>query len=132
MGTCKLRVLLDTQALIVLAQSGLVGLSRKTRSLLEDPDTELLLSAVSITEIAVRASLKKLVLTEAEISGLQRDLRLSVIPFYPSHANAMFQLALRHRDPFDRMLIATAIVEAVPLISNDREIKRYKEITVLW
>jgi PIN domain nuclease of toxin-antitoxin system len=44
----------------------------------------------------------------------------------------MFQLALRHRDPFDRMLIATAIVEAVPLISNDREIKRYKEITVLW
>jgi PIN domain nuclease of toxin-antitoxin system len=124
--------LLDTQALIVLAQGRVEGLSRRTRALLEDPYTELLLSAVSITEIAVKASLKKLALSENEISELQQDLRLSIIAYGPRHANAMFELPLRHRDPFDRMLIATAIVEAVPLVTNDREIKRYKEITVLW
>jgi PIN domain nuclease of toxin-antitoxin system len=124
--------LLDTQALIVLAQSGVKGVGRKTRALLEDPYTEILFSAVSITEIAVKAGLKKLTLTEKDISELEQDLRLSLLAYQPSHARALFRLPLRHRDPFDRMLIATAIVEAVPLISNDREIKRYKEIDVFW
>jgi len=67
---------------------------------------------------------------EAEMQEAVRDLLLTVIPFTP--AFHLFRLPLHHKDPFDRMIIATAHEEGVPLIVADRQFKRYKGLKVIW
>jgi PIN domain nuclease of toxin-antitoxin system len=55
-----------------------------------------------------------------------------MLPFTPQHAYRLFSLPLHHRDPFDRMLIATALAEEIPLIGSDRLFKMYKGLKVIW
>jgi PIN domain nuclease of toxin-antitoxin system len=54
-----------------------------------------------------------------------------LIPFEPRHAIRMFDLPLHHRDPFDRMLIATALSEGVPIITDDKEFNAYRGLKVI-
>ena len=126
-----MRSLLDTQIFIALSQEGLESFSLRARKMIEDEESELLLSAVSITEIAVKASINKLAITAADASKAAEDLRLTLIPFEPRHAMRMFELPLHHRDPFDRMLIATALCEGVPIVSQDGEFKSYRGLKVI-
>jgi PIN domain nuclease of toxin-antitoxin system len=60
------------------------------------------------------------------------DLRLQVIPFAPDLAFRLYGLPPHHRDAFDRMLIATALAEDIPLIGSDRQFKKYKGLKVIW
>ena len=113
--------LLDTQVLITVGLEGLSGIPAKVQRILIDPHAECLLSAVSITEIAIKASIRKLEATPLQLSELISDLKLTVIPFTPWHAYRMFNLPLHHREPFDRMLIATALHEGIPIISGDEK-----------
>jgi PIN domain nuclease of toxin-antitoxin system len=126
-----LRVLLDTQVFIDLAQQGIERFGSHARKLIEDENSDLLFSAVSITEIAIKAGVKKLGITASDTSKAIEHLRLILIPFEPRHAMRMFDLPLHHRDPFDRMLIATALSEAVPIITNDVEFKDYRGLKVI-
>ena len=126
-----MRILLDTQIFISLSRQGTEGVSARVRKLVEDEDSELLVSAVSITEIAIKASIKKLAITESNASKAVEDLRLTLIPFEPRHAMRMFALPLHHRDPFDRMLIATALSESVPIITGDAEFREYRGLKVV-
>ena len=125
-----MRVLLDTQVLI----QAYLGepLPAKIQSILEDPDNERLLSAMSIIEIALKQAKNKIAMAEAETRQAAADLRLTLIPFAPQHAYRMFKLPTHHRDPFDRMLIATALVEGISIVSSDTQFKRYKGLSVLW
>lgn len=125
-------MLLDTQIFIALSHEGLEGFSSRARKLIENEENQLLLSAVSITEIAVKASINKLAITAGDASKAAEDLRLTLIPFEPHHAMRMFELPLHHRDPFDRMLIATALSESVPIISQDSEFKGYRGLKLIW
>jgi PIN domain nuclease of toxin-antitoxin system len=126
-----LRVLLDTQVFIDLAQQRIERFGSHARKLIEDENSDLLFSAVSITEIAIKASIKKLGVTASDLSKAVDDLRLILIPFEPRHAMRMFDLPLHHRDPFDRMLIATALSEAVPIITENVEFKAYRGVKVI-
>ena len=56
----------------------------------------------------------------------------TVIAFEPRHAYRLFTLPMHHGDPFDRMIIATALVEDVPLIGGDRQFARYKGLQAIW
>jgi PIN domain nuclease of toxin-antitoxin system len=125
------RVLLDTQV-VVHAYIGDVPLSRKVYALLSSPEAVPLISAISILEIAMKHEAGKLKMGAAETKQAIRDLRLQVIPFSPEHALRLYGLAPHHRDPFDRMLIATALAEDIPLIGSDRQFKKYKELKVIW
>jgi PIN domain nuclease of toxin-antitoxin system len=125
------RVLLDTQV-VVHAYIGAVALSRKVYALLSSLETLPLISAVSITEIAMKHEAGKLKMGAAETRQAIRDLRLQVIPFSPEHALRLYGLPPHHHDPFDRMLIATALAEDIPLIGSDRQFKKYKELKVIW
>jgi len=107
-------------------------MSRKVRALLAADDTDGVVSAISLTEIAVKSGCGKLQMGEAEVREAVRDLRLTMLPFTPQHAYRLFSLPLHHRDPFDRMLIATALAEEIPLIGSDRLFKRYKGLKVIW
>jgi PIN domain nuclease of toxin-antitoxin system len=126
-----MRVLLDTQVL-VHAYIGDVPLSRKVYALLSSPETLPFLSAVSIMEISMKHDAGKMKMGPAEMREAIRDLGLQVIPFGPDHALRLYGLPRHHRDPFDRMLIATALTEGIPLIGSDRQFKKYKGLKVIW
>ena len=66
------------------------------------------------------------------VSEAVRDLRLTILPFTAQHAYNMLQLPLLHRDPFDRMLIAVAIAENMPIASGDRQFPKYRGTKVIW
>ncbi|MBV8629874.1 MAG: type II toxin-antitoxin system VapC family toxin [Silvibacterium sp.] len=125
-----MRVLLDTQT-VVAAYLG-DPLPRSVMALLEDKRTERLVSVATIMEIAVRNSVGKLQMGEPEIQEAIRDLLLTVIPFEPRHACRMFRLPLHHRDPFDRMIIATAYEESLSVIGANRQFRRYRGLKVIW
>ena len=133
------RFLLDTQAFLHLYENGLEGLSSRVREALANLENEFLLSTISVTEIAVKVGIKKLVFPktdlgtpEEEVSRAAEELRITVIPYTLAHANKLFDLPLHHRDPFDRMLIATALGEGVPVISGDAEFNQYNGLQVIW
>ncbi|MGA8028333.1 MAG: type II toxin-antitoxin system VapC family toxin [Bryobacteraceae bacterium] len=127
-----MRALLDTHVFVALARQGVEGVGPRSRKLIGDEETDLLLSSASIAEIAVKASIKKLVMTALDVSKAAEDLRLTLVPFEPRHAVHLFDLPLHHRDPFDRMLIATALSEGVPIISQDSEFRKYRGLRVIW
>src|SRR5579875_1231310 len=118
------RFLLDTQAFVVLVTEGIDRFSRNVRETLVNLDHELLFSTVSLSEIAIKTSIGKLAFTSEKVRRAVADLRLTTVPYTPAHAKRLFDLPLHHRDPFDRMLIATALVEAVPILTGDQMFKR--------
>jgi PIN domain nuclease of toxin-antitoxin system len=126
-----MRVLLDTQVL-VHAYIGDVPLPRKVYALLSGPEIQPLVSAISILEIAMKHDAGKLKMGAAETRQAIRDLRLQVIPFDLNHTLRLYGLPRHHRDPFDRMLIATALAEEIPLVGSDRQFKKYKGLKVIW
>jgi PIN domain nuclease of toxin-antitoxin system len=126
-----MRILLDTQVL-VHAYIGDVPLSRKVYALLSSPETVPLLSAVSIMEIAMKHEAGKLKMGAVEMRHAIRELGVQVIAFGPDHALRLYGLPQHHRDPFDRMLIATALAEEMPLVGSDRLFRKYKGLRAIW
>ncbi len=127
-------VLLDTQVLLTLGLEGFDTMPRRVRNLLADFETKRLVSTVSIMEIAVKESIGKIEATPEQVSRMIADLKLEVISYRSRHAMQMFGLPLHHREPFDRMLIATAIAEDIPLVGGDARFPAYKQqgLSVIW
>lgn len=126
-----MRVLLDTQILIRALLEDERALSPKIRKVLIAPQTDRLVSAVSLTEIAIKQSIGKLEATRRNVEATMADLALTLLPYTSQHALRLFDLPLVHRDPFDRMLIATALAEDVPLLSGDRQFPHYRGLRVI-
>jgi len=124
------RILLDTQVFFMAATGA--QFSRRVQSLLAGLDNELLLSSASILEIALKHARRKIEMPEALVQQAVQDLGLTVIAFEPRHAYRLFTLPMHHADPFDRMIVATALVEGVPLIGGGRQFAHYKGLRVLW
>jgi len=117
-----LRVLLDTHALIWAVGNG-PRLSRQAAEVIGDPGTTKLISVVSAYEICLKHRLGKL----PEAAALAEDFAGRIAPSEGvildvtlDHALTAGKLDMRHRDPFDRLLIAQALVERVPLVSNEK------------
>lgn len=108
-------------------------LSAKVRKLVLDPDTDLLLSAASSWEIAIKYSLGRLALPEVPSSYVPTRMRASgVRGLAVEHAHALrtAELKLHHRDPFDRLLVAQAELEKLTLITADPIFSRYRISTL--
>lgn len=108
-------------------------LSASTRALVESRDNELYLSAASAWEIGIKYALRKLRLPEPPVPYVPHRMRtLHVLPLPVEHAHALQVSTLPplHRDPFDRLLIAQAQVEDLPLVTADRVFERYDVATM--
>jgi PIN domain nuclease of toxin-antitoxin system len=108
------------------------GLPQKIRELLQNESATLLLSSVSVMEIALKHNLGKLKMSSEDLKQAARDMRLGLIGFLPHHADQLFSLPSHHRDPFDRMLIATALGDNIPLVGANRAFRKYKGLQVIW
>lgn len=88
----------------------------------------------SMWEIAIKVSLGKLTLTHAYrpwFEGAIRDLNLTLLPITLDYADEQTRLPWHHKDPFDRLLVAQAIVERIPIVSSDPALDQYG-ITRIW
>jgi PIN domain nuclease of toxin-antitoxin system len=126
------RVLLDTHVWLWL-QSEPERLSEASLEMLIDPANELLLSAASAWEIAVKVLLGKLALPAPPADYVPRRLATSgttALPVELRHALHVATLPRHHRDPFDRLLVAQAQVEGLPLVTADPQLAAY-EVEIL-
>lgn len=109
-------------------------LGAEAREHLADAETMLYLSAASIWEIAIKAENGKLELpgrsTESYVLERIISNRVEVLPIRPLHALRAAALPPHHRDPFDRMLVAQAILEGCPLMTADSKIRLYDVETI--
>jgi PIN domain nuclease of toxin-antitoxin system len=128
-----MRLLLDTHSFLWLVW-GNPRLSPLARSLIADPNNVRLLSAASYLEIAVKVSVGKLNLTEPLGVFLLREVpnnSIQILPIEIAHAAVVATLPLHHRDPFDRLLVAQALAEQLPLLSADASLDAYN-VQRLW
>ena len=120
-------VLIDTQVwLWMLADPE--RLRPESRALLESRDTEILLSAASTWEIAIKWAIGKLGLPgepERVIGEMMSQTRVTPLPILHSHTLRVATLPRHHRDPFDRLLVAQAQLTHVLLMTADPKITLY-------
>ena len=122
-----MQILLDTQVWLWLCKSP-EKLSKQTRRQLLNERNELLLSAASVWEIAIKYSLRKLPLPSPPGEYIPEGLTMTdthPVAVQFSHAIRVAQLPFHHRDPFDRLLIAQAQTEGVPIVTSDPKFKPY-------
>jgi len=128
-----MRLLLDTHALLWAMQNK-SQLSRKARTAIESPANEIFVSVVSIWEIATKVRIRKLdkpgnLLEDPRRTLVEmgfRDLQVKL-----SHASLGGSLVNPHKDPFDRLLAAQALLENLTLVSIDTEFDSFP-VPRLW
>lgn len=128
-----MRVLLDTHAFLWWIVDD-PRLSDRAREVIGDGQNELLLSSASGWEIAIKARLGRLGLPEDLESFIVEQMAVNSVyglPIRMSHALHIHQLPDHHRDPFDRLLIAQAQLEDLPILTADPQIARYG-IRTVW
>lgn len=127
-----MKVLVDTHCWL-WALSRPEALNGEVAALLGDDDTEVVFSAVSVWEIAIKSALGKLRVTATDDSlfDIIDHQPITRLPILHSHARHVANLPPHHSDPFDRMLIAQAQVENLPIVTADDEFLRY-EVEVIW
>lgn len=128
-----MNALLDTHAFL-WAVTDDRRLSGAARAVIADGANQVFLSAASMWEIALKAGVGKLYLQGGPARFLEREIRrnrLSPLAIQPAHILRVASLPALHKDPFDRLLIAQAQVENLPLITSDPEITRYP-VQVIW
>jgi len=121
-----MKLLLDTHLLLWVAATP-DRLSPPAASAVSDPANELIFSAASIWEIAIKQGLGRADFT-ADAGVLRRallDNGYLELPVTGAHAVAVGGLPPIHRDPFDRLLVAQANVEGVTLLTTDATVARY-------
>lgn len=128
-----MRLLLDTCTFLWLAEGG-PELSARSRTLISARENELYLSSVSVWEIVVKHSLRRLQLKEPPEVLVPNYRELHSIEPLPLDEESVLQLKHlpnRHRDPFDRMLICQAIAGAMAILTPDPEISQYP-VRTIW
>ena len=122
-----MRLLLDTHAFLWFALDH-PNLSAAAQSLILDPSHDKLISPATYWEIAIKVSTGKLDLNPPYAEFMDEAINgngFGVLPVLVAHTTVASRLPFHHRDPFDRLLVAQALAENIPLVSGDATLDRY-------
>jgi len=128
-----MKYLLDT-AVWLWSVGPVERLNREGRELLADSKQEIYLSAASVWEISIKASLGKLRLPDVPETYIPKRLSeqsIQPLPVFHQHAVRVYALPWHHQDPFDRILIAQAQAEDMIILTADRAFEKY-DVAVVW
>jgi len=126
------RYLLDTHTAIWFF-NGDNALSETAKKIILDTSNIKYLNIVSAWEVAIKLSIGKLDIDGNTIDFIQdaESNDFIFLPIKPSHLTVLETLPMIHRDPFDRLLIATAIDEQMSFISADKNVAQY-DVPLIW
>jgi PIN domain nuclease of toxin-antitoxin system len=128
-----MRLLLDTHSFLWFLLDD-PKLSKTAKDSIADPNNDIEISPASYWEIAIKISLNKYSLPESYEQFMERELatnQFRILPIEPKHTAALTSLPFHHRDPFDRLIIAQAMVEQIPVVSGDEAFAVYP-VTCIW
>lgn len=123
-----MKYLLDTH-ILVWYLTGSSSLKASHLALIENPNNTILVSQVSLWEISIKAGIGKLSvplgMTFRQLEQHLIGLKIELCSLEAGHFDRLMQLPFHHRDPFDRMLVAQAMVERATFLTNDDLLKPY-------
>lgn len=128
-----MRMLLDTQTFLWFVL-GDPRLTANAKASIEEPGNEKLVSPASYWEIAIKISIGKYTLSQPYEEFMERGIienGFVVLPIELKHTAVLTTLPFHHRDPFDRLIIAQAMVEGIAVVSGDAALDAYP-VTRLW
>ena len=128
-----MRYLLDTHVFLWWCLDD-AQLSAAACEAIANADNEIMFSAASAWEIALKAAKGRLILPETPalfVPSRCKRHKFQPLPVRMDHALHVFELPERHTDPFDRLLVAQCQIEDTPLISADSAVKQY-DLEVIW
>ncbi|NJK75756.1 MAG: type II toxin-antitoxin system VapC family toxin [Oscillatoriales cyanobacterium RU_3_3] len=128
-----MRLLLDTHAFIWYTTDSL-RLSTTARALIDNGDNDILLSAASVWEMAIKHSIGRLNFSRPFMEFIKQQLainRIEILEISFDHIEVVASLPLHHRDPFDRMIISQSMAEQMPILSVDVIFDAYS-IARIW
>lgn len=104
---------------------------RKADQFLTRPSTEFVISIVTAWEITLKPKLGH---TPDDLERAIQEIGATLLPIKFAHLDALTRLPFyeHHKDPFDRILIAQALAERLPVVSSDMNFKEYKGLQVIW
>jgi PIN domain nuclease of toxin-antitoxin system len=117
------RLLVDTHALLWWLTDD-PGLSATARDALADPANDVNVSTASVWEIAIKRALGKLTAPD-DLPDHIKGAGFDWLPISSEHAWRVRELPPHHRDPFDRLLVAQSLTEAMPIVSGDARFGAY-------
>lgn len=120
----RLRLLLDTHV-VLWALNDPGRLSTHTRMAIEAEENDVFVSVVSPWEMAIKRSHRRS--NPSEDLELEIDRRrFALLPVFLRHTQAIESMPHHHRDPFDRMLVAQAVVDGLTIVTADRKLTKYQ------
>lgn len=128
-----MKYLVDTHTLLWYTLND-SQLSNTAQQLIINGNNEILISPASYWEIAIKISIGKLILHrpyQEFIDVCLNQYDFHILPITPQHTETVIKLPFHHKDPFDRLLIAQAIVEKIPIVSVDTILDKYA-IQRIW
>ena len=130
-----MRVLLETHAFLWFV-AGHASLSAPARAAIEDEANDVFVSLASVWEVAIKSSLGKLTVDAPSVGDFfeeQMDENgFAYLPIDPPHVFKVATLAFHHRDPFDRLLVAQALEEGMPLVTRELAAFAPYGVPMLW
>lgn len=128
-----MKLLLDTHAFIWYVQ-GDKRLPVGVQNLIASTENEILISVVTFWELAIKISLGKLKLNQELPIVYNETLAygFEVIPISPKSIFKLITLPMHHKDPFDRILITTAMTQSLKIISADQHFSKYESLEIIW
>jgi PIN domain nuclease of toxin-antitoxin system len=128
-----MKILLDTHTALWMVNEH-EKLSPSAKAMLLDDTNDLFISVASLWEAAIKVSLGKLSELDGGIGALLSKIEQMPIELFPitaDHTKIVEELPFIHRDPFDRMLVATALADDMTILTADSNIPKYN-VSSIW
>ena len=123
-----MRLLLDTHTMIWVFSAPRL-LSAQARDAISAEDNEVFVSVISPWEVAIKRSKRRLRAPD-DLGDAVETHQFQLLPVMLRHTKAIDSLPNHHGDPFDRMLVAQAIIDGLTLVTSDRALRRYPVATL--